>query len=279
MAKKSPKLLLQGIVDRPKTLLVIDRFATVSTLEVLFIRVYAMKVGRHRTTKPPMETVAVAITPKLVNANQPIRYANTITVQGDLQEVLVIPHAQDAKAVQHLLKANRAKLLQLQATWFAHDVARFAGADKFHKKLANITANWPEGSLQLADYQRKVRDLAGPYSELADRRLTAMQAHQRKFNAQTQAALMGRAIPLLLIAKPRLHVLTNSDYARPQRARDAVDVTQSRKPAYLQQQAREIMLDYQYAQANHLPLSGKTTPLSDAELAQWQRQLNVEYFN
>lgn len=278
MAKKSPQLQLQGIVDRSKTLVVIDRFATVSTLEVLFMRVYAMKVGRRRTTDPPMQTVAVAITPKLLAANQPIRYANTITVQGDLQEVLVIPHARDVKTVQHLLKANRAKLLQLQATWFAHDVAGFAGADRIAKQLAALTAHWPEGSLELDDYQQKLRKLAGPYSELAYQRLTVMQVHQRKFTAQTQAALIGLAIPLLLIAKPHKHVLTNSPYDRPHRQRDAVDFTLLSDPAYLHQQAHEITLDYQYDQVHHLPLTGKNTPLSDAELAAWQHDLTDRYF-
>ncbi|WP_390406141.1 hypothetical protein [Lacticaseibacillus jixiensis] len=274
-----PKRLLAGVVDRPKTMAILSNYTAIETLEVVLMRVYSVAAYRHEITNTKITTVALAVTPKLMVANAPIRYGDDLLVQGRLQTVLVLPHRHERQAAKQLLENNERKILQAQANCFARYVASHHDADTLAKRLAKITANWLSHKDQLTAYQRHVQELMAPHSGASVENLPAMQRHQRELNEETTTAILALTTPLLLLKQPLKRVTTTAIYGRLQRPREAVDFKRLADPLYLHQQAQEIMLDYQFATAHHLPLSGKGTPLSDEELAQWQQAIDAKYLN
>lgn len=274
-----PKRLLAGVVDRPKTMAILSNYTTIETLEVVLMRVYSVAAYRHKLADAKITTVALAVTPKLMAANAPIRYGDDLLVQGRLQTVLVLPHRHERQVAKQLLEHNTHKILQAQANWFARYVASHHDAETLAKRLARLTNNWLLHKDQLAAYQQHVQELLASHSGAAVENLAAMQNHQRELNEQTTAAILALTTPLVLLKQPLKRVTTTAIYGRLQRERAAVERNRLSDPVYLHQQAQEIMLDYQFAQAHHLPLSGKGTPLSDEELAQWQQAIDAKYLN
>ncbi|WP_390406397.1 hypothetical protein [Lacticaseibacillus jixiensis] len=278
MVTKAAKQLLSGIVDRPKNLWIVNAAGVVVAQEVLLIRVFSVAMRRRQIENAGIETVGLAVTPELMAAEAPIRYANEIAVQGRLQQVLVVTHPAYRGQVEQVFKAGRAKILQLQATWSAHYLGKSDKAVKIAKQLAAAVSAWPMDLSGLDRYQRRAKRVVRTLPEAALVKFAAMQAHQRKLYRQTLDAVADFAVPLVMITKPTKRVYTTPLFGRMQRPRAAVDKARLQDPAYLHQQAQEIMLDYQYDQAHHLPLAAKGIPLSAAELAKWQRTVDAQYY-
>lgn len=278
MVTKAVKQLISGIVDRPKNLWLVNAAGAVVAQEVLFVRVFSVAMRRRQIKDSSIQTVALAVTPELLAANAPIRYANEIVVQGRLQQVLAVPRPAYRGQVEQALKEGRAKLLQLQATWVAHYLSRYAGAAKMAKRLDQAASAWPMDLSRLTRYQQRAWRAVMILPDSALAKFAAMQVHQRKLYQETFASIAAFAIPLVLIAKPTKAVYTTPIFGRAQRPRAPLIKAALREPAYLHQQVQEIMLDYQYDQAHYLPLAAKGTPLSEADLGQWQREVDAQYY-
>lgn len=272
---KAPRLKLSGVVDRPKQLFLYTETTPVPRLEVVFIRVYLAFRGKHPVVDDSLETVALLVTPTLLDTNQPIRYANDILVQGQLQEVRVLRHAHDWQRVTHIGKDGHAKLLQAQSEWFARYIHGQPGEDTLARYLAKATQSWP-GLAGLAAYQAHVAHLARHQSPVAIAALIKMQAHQRELNAAIRAELDAIAPELLVMMAPH-KVITSPLLHRQQRPRDAVDLALVDDPAYLHQQAQEIQSDYQFAKQHNLPLLAPRSGWDAANLAQWQAWVDEVY--
>lgn len=276
MATNQPIQVFSGIVDRPKTLLTVLDSGRIQPLEVLFIRVLT-QAQKHQLAESPLETLALAVTPQMLSTNQPIRYADNIVVRGRLETVHVLTRPQDRRQVASLLRDGRDKILQVQAEWSGRYIGQHASETKWGKQLATAAKNWPLG-LGLAAYQGRVRKIAWQHRGATRKTIDTLQRHQREINAQTRAEILALTTPLALLRKPAKRVFTNPLFGRPQRPREAMDVIRlASDSAYLHQQAQEIMQDYQYAGAHHLPLSGKGTLVDDMELARWQRWVDERY--
>lgn len=270
-------LWYSGIVDRPKTLLIVGQSGRVQPLEVLFVRVYSTAYKRRQLTAQPVDTIALQVTPEMMAANQPIRYADDLVVRGSLETAHVLTNPQDRRQVMSLLRTNRDKLLQLQDDWFNRYIGDPKAPSNWAKQLAKATKAWPLG-LQLAVYQQRVLRIAWQHRGATRKTIYALQRHQSSVNKQTQAAIMALTTPLALLRKPTKRVFTNPLFGRPQRERAIVDLAElADQEAYAHSQAQAIMQDYLFAQAHDLPLSGKGTPLNDAELAQWQAWVDAHY--
>ncbi|WP_390408502.1 hypothetical protein [Lacticaseibacillus jixiensis] len=269
-----PNLLYSGIVDRPKSLLIVSESGHVQPLEVLFIRVFAVAYKRRRLDEQDTQTLALAMTPQMVDTNQPIRYGADILVRGNAETVHVLTHPQDRRQIASLLRINRDKILQIQDKWFTRYIGDPQVATKWAQHLADATNAWPLG-LELASYQQRVRKLAWQHRGATRQTIDYLQHHQSVINEQTRDAIMALTTPLTLLRQPTKPVVVNPIFGRPQRPREPSQASDAQ--AYVQEQVQAITQDYLYDQAHDLPLSGKGTPLDDAELARWQQWVDARY--
>ena len=274
--KQAPVFRIQGVVDRPKRLLIQTQTEPAQHQDLVLIRVYAVFRGRRAVVDPAIETVGLVVTPDLLNANQPIRYSNDILVRGQLEAVTVLRHAHDQRRVEHIIKESRDKLMQAQAEWFARYIQGQPGESSLTRYLAKATKAWPLGLAGLSAYQAKVAHLARHQSAAAIAALGRMQQRQRELNAELRAELDAIAPQLLVVMAPH-KVITSPLPHRQQRPREAVDLRLVDDPAYLQQQAQEIELDYQFAMQQHLPLLSAQGQWDVANLAQWQAWVDDVY--
>ncbi|WP_390408887.1 hypothetical protein [Lacticaseibacillus jixiensis] len=269
-----PNLLYSAIIDRPKSLLIVSESGHVQPLEVLFVRVFAVAYKRRRLDDQATKTLALAMTPQMVDTNQPIRYGADILVRGNTETVHVLTHPQNRRQITSLLRTNRDKILQLQAQWFKRYIGDPKVVTKWTEHFADATKTWPLG-LELAAYQQRIHKLAWQHRGAPKRNLSLLQQRQRLMNEQTRDAIMALTTPLTLLRQPTKPVVVNSIFGRPQRPREPSQADDAQ--AYVQEQVEGIMQDYLYDQAHNLPLSGKGTPLDDAELARWQQWVDETY--
>ncbi|WP_390409940.1 hypothetical protein [Lacticaseibacillus jixiensis] len=273
--KRAPVFRINGVIDRPKQLLIQMQNLPPQHVEVVIVRAYAVFRGKRAVTDSPIETVGLLVTPDLLNANQPLRYSNDILVRGQLDAVTVLRHAHDLRRVEHMIKESRGKILQAQSEWFARYIHGQPGEDTLARYLAKATQSWP-GLAGLAAYQAHVAHLARHQSTVAIAALIKMQAHQRELNAAIRAELDAIAPQLLVMMAPH-KVITSPLLHRQQRPRDAVDLALVDDPDYLHQQAQEIQSDYQFAKQHNLPLLAPRSGWDAANLAQWQAWVDEVY--
>ena len=277
MAKQAPLYRLSGIVDRPKKLLVIDESGVISALDVLFMRLSVVAQRQHVIENRLGDTIGLVISPALFQTSNLIRYSNDIVVHGRVQPVTVLHHPHDDRQITHLIKAGWAKIQQVQAGWSAKYITSQAGTETMAQGLERLTAQWSPQLNNLAAYQQRVWHQIRLASVAAQQALVTVQARQRQIDAKTRAAVAAVSTQLLVIKTLQSKPATIVQYGRPQRERGTVDPAKLADPAYLHQQAQEIMLDYQFAQAHHLPLASRSFPWDAAELARWQQWVDQTF--
>lgn len=276
MAKRAALLRFSGVVDRPKKLMIIDSADQIKSLNVLFMRVYVVAQRRHHRMTTFSDTIGLVVSPALFKTAEVIRYSNDIFLQGQLREVKVLHHLHDRRQIAHLIKAGWAKLQQVQAVWQAKYLIGQPNTQAMVQRLERLTTQWSPQLNNLAAYQYRVRRVVRLASAAAQQALREVQMRQRQIDAETRAAVDAVTTKLLVIESPS-KPLTIAPYGRLQRKREAIDQSKLADPAYLHQQAQEIMLDYQFAQTHHLPLASRNSPWDEAELAQWQQWVDATF--